>query len=265
MRFTLTNVHSTAIVGAKTELGKGVRIGPFSVVEDGVEIGAGTEIHPHVVIRKGTKIGNNCRIYSGSVLGGEPQDVKFKGEESFITIGDGTVIRECVTVHRGSGEHTETKVGADCMLMVSTHVAHNCVLGDRVTMANLATLGGFSQVGEGAFVGGLAGLHQFVRVGAYVMVGGGSILLEDVPPYMLVTGGCRPPVCGLNRVGLMRAGFSPEARRALHTAYRILYKQGLSVPQAVEKLKEELSGFNEARVLIDFLETRKDRAISAGR
>lgn len=261
----MTNVHATAIVGAKVELGEGVTIGPFSVIEDGVEIGDGTEIHPHVVVRKGTRIGKNCLVYSGSVLGGEPQDVKFKGEESYIRIGDGTVIRECVTVHRGSGERTETKVGANCMLMANTHVAHNCIVGDRVTMANLATLGGFSQVGEGAFVGGLAGLHQFVRVGAYVMVGGGSILLEDVPPYMLVTGGCRPPVCGLNRIGLMRAGFSPEARRALHKAYRILYKQGLSIPQAVERLKEELSGFNEVRVLIDFLEGRKDRAISAGR
>jgi len=265
LHFILTNVHATAIVGAKVELGEGVTIGPFSVIENGVEIGDGTEIHPHVVVRRGTRIGKNCLVYSGSVLGGEPQDVKFKGEESYIRIGDGTVIRECVTVHRGSGERTETKVGANCMLIANTHVAHNCIVGDRVTMANLATLGGFSQVGEGAFVGGLAGLHQFVRVGAYVMVGGGSILLEDVPPYMLVTGGCRPPVCGLNRIGLMRAGFSPEARRALHKAYRILYKQGLSIPQAVERLKEELSGFNEVRVLIDFLEGRKDRAISAGR
>ncbi|MFA6448419.1 MAG: acyl-ACP--UDP-N-acetylglucosamine O-acyltransferase [bacterium] len=259
------DINKSAEVDPKAELGNGVKIGPFTVVEGDVEIGVGTEVHPNVVIRKGTRIGENCRIYSGAVLGGEPQDTKFKGEESFLTIGNGTIIRECVTAHRGSGEQTATKIGSGCMLMVSTHVAHNCVVGDRVTMANLATLGGFSQVGDGAFVGGLAGLHQFVRVGAYVMVGGGSVLMEDVPPYMMVTGGCRPPVCGLNRIGIMRAGFSSEARSALHKAYRILYKQGRTIEDAVSIMKEQLSEFEEVRVLIDFLDKKSDRGISAGR
>lgn len=258
-------IHRTAEIDPKAELGAGVKIGAFAVIEGGVEIGGGTEVHPHAVIRTGVKIGTDCKIYSGAVLGGEPQDVKFKGEESYLTIGNGTIIRECVTAHRGSGEGSVTKIGSGCMLMATTHVAHNCIVGDKVTMANLATLGGFSQVGDCAFVGGVSGLHQFVRVGAYVMVGGGSVLLEDVPPYMLVTGGHRPSVCGLNRIGLVRAGFSEEARRALHKAYRILYKQDLGVKEAVEKMKEELADSKEVGVLIDFLETKTDRGISKGR
>jgi UDP-N-acetylglucosamine acyltransferase len=258
-------IHKTAEVNPKAEIADGVKIGPFSVVEEGVSIGTGTEVHPHVVIRKGTRIGEDCKIYSGAVLGGEPQDTKFKGEESFLTIGNGTLIRECVTAHRGSGEQTVTKIGTGCMLMATTHVGHNCVVGDRVVMANLATLGGFSQVGDNAFIGGVTGLHQFVRVGAYVMVGGGSVLLEDVPPFMLVTGGHRPAVCGLNRIGLMRAGFSPEARRALHKAYRILYKEGRSVEDAVARMKEQLDGIEEVTVLTNFLEAKSDRGISAGR
>jgi UDP-N-acetylglucosamine acyltransferase len=260
-----TDIHNTAVVDSRACIGEKVKIGPFAVIEAGAEIGSRTEIHPNAVIRNGTKIGEDCKIYSGAILGGEPQDVKFKGEESYLTIGNGTVIRECVTAHRGSGEFSATMIGAGCMLMANTHVGHNCVVGDRVTMANLATLGGFSQVGEGAFVGGITGLHQFVRVGAYVMVGGGSVLLEDVPPYMLVTGGHRPAVCGLNRIGLVRAGFSEESRRALHKAYRILYKQGLTAVAAAAKMKEELSGVEEVRVLIEFLEAKTDRGISKGR
>jgi UDP-N-acetylglucosamine acyltransferase len=259
------DIHGTAVIDPKADLGRGVRAGAYTVIESGVVVGDGTVIHPHVVLRTGTRIGKNCTIHSGAILGGEPQDTKFKGEESFLTIGDRTVIREGVTAHRADGEGCETRIGSDCMLMCQTHVAHNCVVGDRVTMANLATLGGFSQVGMNAFVGGLSGLHQFVRIGAYVMVGGGSILLEDVPPYMLVTGGCRPPVCGLNRIGLMRAGFGPDVRRALHRAYRILYKENLDLKEAIARIKEELADFKEVRILTDFLEVKTDRGYCSGR
>lgn len=258
-------IHKSAEVDPGANLGQEVRVGPYSVIESGVEIGDGTAIHSHVVLRTGTKIGKNCTVHSSAVLGGEPQDVKFKGEESFLIIGDGTVIREGTTAHRADGEGASTRIGSDSMLMVQTHVAHNCIVGDKVTMANLATLGGFSQVGNNAFVGGLTGVHQFVRIGAYAMIGGGSILVEDVPPYMLVTGGCHPPVCGLNRIGLMRAGFSQEARRALHRAYRILYKENLSPQEAIVRLKEELSGFDEVKKLIDFLEIKSERGLSRGR
>ncbi|HOO55756.1 MAG TPA: acyl-ACP--UDP-N-acetylglucosamine O-acyltransferase [bacterium] len=258
-------IDKTAIVNSGAELAEDVKVGPYAIIESGVEIGAGTEVHAHAVVREGTRLGKNCRVHSGAVLGGEPQDVKFGGEESFLIIGDGTILREGFTAHRGSGEQSETRIGSGCMLMATAHVGHNCVVGNGVVMANAVNLGGFVQVGDRAFVGGLTGVHQFTRIGAFVMVGGGSVVLEDIPPYMLVTGGYRPPVCGLNRIGLMRAGFDQDTRRAMHKAYRLLYKSGLSVSEAVERIKTDLQDIEEIGILIDFLESKSDRGICRGR
>ncbi|MFC1474867.1 acyl-ACP--UDP-N-acetylglucosamine O-acyltransferase [bacterium] len=257
-------IDKTAIVDKGAELGNNVSIGPYSVIEPGTTIGDGTEIRSHVVIKTGTRIGPNCRIHHGAVLGGEPQDVKFEGEESYLTIGAGTVIREYVTAHRADGEGVSTEIGGGCMIMVSSHVAHNCRIGDEVTMANLSTLGGFVKVGDRAFLGGLCGVHQFAHIGEYAMVGGGCTVLEDVPPYMMVTGGHRPPVCGLNTVGLMRAGFSGEVRKALKQAYRIMFKQGLKAEEAAAHLKEKYAGIEEVNKIVEFIEAT-ERGISRGR
>jgi len=260
-----TSIDKYSRVDSGAELGDGVVVGAFAIVEGGVVIGEGSKIHPQAVIRRGTKMGKGCEVHSGAVIGGEPQDTKFKGEESFLEIGDNTVVREHATLHRASGEGCVTRVGSGCMLMAGTHVGHNGKVGDRVVMANLATLGGFVEVGENAFVGGMAGAHQFVRIGAYVMAGGGSVILEDIPPYMMVTGGYRPPVCGLNRIGLMRAGFSEEARKAIHKAYRILYREAESTQEAVALMKERLGGSAEVQKLVAFLEAGTGRGFASCR
>lgn len=257
-------IHETAIIDRGAELGKDVKIGPFCVVESGTQIGDGAEIRSHAVIKTGTRIGAECRIHHGAVLGGEPQDVKFQGEESYLTIGRGTEVREYVTAHRADGEGESTQIGEGCMIMANSHIAHNCRIGDGVTMANLSTLGGFVTVGERAFLGGVCAVHQFVHIGDYVMLGGGCTLLEDVPPYMMATGGHRPPVCGLNTVGLMRAGFSEETRKILRQVYRILFKQGLKTEDAAGLLKEKFGDVEEVVRIIDFLAATK-RGISAGR
>lgn len=256
-------IHNTAIVDKGAELGKSVSVGPYCVIEPGTVIGDGTRIRSHAVIKTGTRIGPDCEIHHGAVLGGEPQDVKFSGEESYLTIGEGTVIRELVTAHRASGEGMSTRIGRGCMLMANSHVAHNCRIGDGVTMANLSTLGGMVTVGDRAFLGGVCAVHQFVHIGDYVMLGGGCTLLEDVPPYMLATGGHRPPVCGLNTVGLMRAGFSEETRKILRQVYRILFKRSLNTQEAVAALKEKYPGVKEVENVISFIEATQ-RGISAG-
>lgn len=257
-------IHETAVIEKGAELGEKVKIGPYVHVENGARIGGGTEIMAHAVIRKGTHIGPECVVYHGAVLGGEPQDVKFQGEESYLKIGSKTVIREYVTAHRADGEGESTEIGSGCMLMANSHVAHNCRIGDGATLANLSTLGGFVQVGERAFLGGVVAIHQFVRIGAYVMLGGGSTVLADVPPYMMAAGGHRPPVVGLNTIGLTRAGFTPEARSLIKKAYRIIFKQGLRTRQAIEKLKNDLPATDEILNITNFLETT-DRGISSGR
>ncbi len=258
------HIHETAVIEKGAELGENVKIGPFVHIENGARIGDGSEVLGNAIIRRGTHIGPGCMIYHGAILGGEPQDVKFEGEESYLKIGSNTVIREYVTAHRADGEGESTVIGANCMLMANSHIAHNCNIGDGVTMANLSTLGGFVQVGERAFLGGLAAIHQFVRIGSFAMLGGGSIVLEDVPPYMTAAGGYRPVVVGLNTIGLTRAGFSPEARSLMKKAYRIIFKQGLRTVEAIEKLKNELPETREMKNIVNFLENT-DRGISSGR
>lgn len=257
-------VHPTAVIDPGATLGQGVQVGAFSIIEADTMIGDGAIIGSHVSIKQYTRIGAGCRIHTGAALGDTPQDTKFKGEVSYLTIGDGNVIREYATLHRGSGEGSETVLGHGNMLMAQTHVAHNCRVGNHVNMANLATLGGFAQVGDRAFIGGLAGVHQFVRVGTMAMVGGGCILLEDAPPYMTVAGGYRPPVVSLNTVGLMRAGVSPESRNELKKAYRLLCKSGATLSQAVARIKEELIQTPEVAHLAAFLESN-ERGVCSGR
>ena len=244
-------IHETAVIAPGARIAKNVEIGPYSVIGENVEIGEGTKIGPHVVIHGWTQIGRDCRIFQGASIG-EPQDLKFKGEKSYTFIGDRTTIREGATIHRATGEGEETRVGSDCLLMALTHVAHNCVVGNHVIMSNLASLAGHAIVEDRAVIGGMAGVHQFVKIGRNAMVGGMSKLTQDVVPYTIVDG--RPAkVVGLNAVGISRAGIPLESRRNIKKAYKLLYRSGLSLQQAIAVIEQEVDSCEEVEHFLRFL------------
>ncbi len=255
----MVDIHKTALVDGRAELGEGVVVGPYAFIAGPAVIGAGTVIGPYVLMEGAVSIGQRCRVFSHAVLGTIPQDMKFEGEESDLKIGDGTTVREFVTVNRGTKASGTTRVGNDCLLMAYAHVAHDCVLGDNVGLANGATLAGHVEIGNYAFIGGLSAIHQFTRVGKHAYIGGMSRVSQDIIPYAL-TASEPTRVVGINVVGLQRRGFTAETRAALKRAYQIIYREDLNKGQAVEKLKAELAGVAEVRDIIDFLET-SDRGI----
>ncbi|MGB7924546.1 MAG: acyl-ACP--UDP-N-acetylglucosamine O-acyltransferase [Pyrinomonadaceae bacterium] len=247
-------IHPTAVISPRAEIAPDARIGPYSVVEDDVTIGAACEIASHTVVKRYTTLGRGNRVEEHAVLGGLPQDVKFGGERSRLVIGDDNLIREGVTIHRASGEGCETRVGSRNFLMIGVHIAHNCEVGDDNIFANGAALAGHITVEDHVFLSNNVGAHQFVRMGRYAMVGGKSKIVQDVLPFF-VTDGNPPRVRGLNTVGLRRAGFSVDARRALKQAYRILFRSGVPLEEALR----QMAGLNDARVehLINFIRASK--------
>ncbi|HOB90525.1 MAG: acyl-ACP--UDP-N-acetylglucosamine O-acyltransferase [Bacillota bacterium] len=248
-----TRVHPTAVVAPGAQLGQGVEIGPHAVIGENVSIGDGTVVGPGAVIEGWTTIGKNCRVGTGVCLGGRPQDYKYKGEKTFLKIGDNNDIREYVTMHRGTADgRGETVVGSGCLFMAYSHVAHDCVVGDGVTIINSAQLAGHCVVEDYAVISGLAGVHQFCRVGKMAMVGGMTKVVKDVPPFMLVDGN-PASVRGINVVGLRRHNVPPAVREQIRQAYRILCKSRLSVSHAIERMMEELQRSPEIDHLIDFL------------
>ena len=245
-------IHETAVISPNARIAKNVEIGPYAVIGDNVEIGEGTRIGPHVVIHGWTSIGRDCRIFQFSSIGEEPQDLKFKGEKSYTFIGDRTTIREGATIHRATGEENETRIGSDCLLMALTHVAHNCVLGNHVIMSNLASVAGHAIVEDRAVIGGMAGVHQFVKIGRNAMVGGMAKLVQDVVPYTIVDG--HPAkVVGLNSVGISRAGIPLESRRNIKKAYKILYRSGLNLTEAIAVIEQEVDSCEEVEHFLRFL------------
>ena len=227
-----TNIHPSAVVSESARLGENVTIGPYCMIGDEVEIGDGSIIGPHAVIEKWTSLGKECRVYQFALVGAAPQDLKFKGERR-------TTIREGATIHRATGEDNETRIGSDCLLMAYIHVAHNCTLGNHVIMSNLASCAGHAIVEDRVVIGGMAGVHQFVKIGRNAMVGGMSKLVQDVVPYTIVDG--HPAkVVGLNNVGISRAGIPLESRRLIKKAYKILYRSGLSLPEAIAVIEQEV-------------------------
>jgi len=255
------SVHPTAIVARGAKLGAGVQVGPFCVIGDDVVVGRGTRIHGHVTIEGHTVIGKNCEIFPYATIGLPPQDVKYKGEETRVEIGDRNVIREYVSIHRAStGGDGATRIGNDNFLMAYCHVAHNCVVGNRVTMANAATLAGHVQVQDSAVVGGLVAVHQFTRIGAYAMVGGFSGVGQDVTPYMIVSGD-RARLFGPNLVGLKRAGFSDEKIAAIKKAYRIIFKSKLSLKEAIREVQAQIQDSPEVDALVEFISAKSPRGI----
>ncbi|PZA06693.1 MULTISPECIES: acyl-ACP--UDP-N-acetylglucosamine O-acyltransferase [unclassified Meiothermus] len=238
-------IHPTAIVSPRAQLGLGVEIGPYCVVEGPCVLGGGVVLEPHVVIRPYVRLGEGVRVASYAVLGGEPQDLGFKGQETWLEVGERTVIREGVSLHRSTREDRPTRIGAGCYLMAHSHVAHDCQVGDGVVLTNAVNLAGHVEVGERAVLGGMTGVHQFVRIGAYAMVGGASKVSQDILPFTLADG--RPARhYRLNTVGLRRNGIGGERYRALEQAFRALREGNFpdGLPQTEEILR--LCAFVEA-------------------
>ncbi len=229
------DIHPTAVVHPDARIGHNVKIGPFTLIGPNVTIGADCEIASSVVIDGRTTIGNGNKIFPGAVIGLPPQDFKYADEVSYVEIGDHNTIREYVTVHLASGENETTRIGDNNLLMAYVHIAHNCVLGDSLVLANAVNLAGHVKIGDWAILGGMTPVHQFVRIGAHAFIGGGSRVAQDVPPFVRVAGS-PVEVCGLNSVGMKRRGFSEEALVNLKKAYRLLYRSGLNVSQALEQM-----------------------------
>lgn len=250
------NIHPTAIIDPRAVLGPDVTVGPFAVVDADVEIGEGSVIGPHVVIHRYTTVGPGCRVHAGVVLGDLPQDLAFAGAVSRVRIGRDCVIREGVTINRGTKEGTETVVGAGCYLMANSHLGHNVRLGDQVILANGAMLGGYVEVGDRAFVSGNVLLHQFIRVGRLAMLSGGAGLSKDVPPFCTAHGVATNAIAGLNLVGLRRAGLTADERQQVKRAFDRLYRSGLNVTQAVAALRKEFTA-GPAGEFAPFIEASK--------
>lgn len=246
-------IDRTAIVSPKAELGKGVTIGPFTVIGENAKIGDNTMVGPYCWI-DWTEIGKGNEIFQGVIIGNPPQDLKYDGRESLCTIGDGNIIREYVTIHRASGPEGNTRIGNRNYLMAYSHVAHNCCIGDMVILANAANLAGYVKVEDGAVVSGLVPVHQFVRIGCYSIVGGGFRVPKDIVPYALA-GGYPIRVYGLNTVGLQRHNFPSEVRQTLKVAYRYLFRSNLNTSQALAKIRKELTTLQEINHLVEFIET----------
>jgi UDP-N-acetylglucosamine acyltransferase len=248
-------IHKTALVDSGAEIDSNVDIGAYSIIGDKVCISKDTVIGPHVVIDPYVTIGRNCRIFQYAAIGAPPQSLKFEGEKTYVKIGDRTVIREFVTIHRGTGFGGGiTEVGEENFLMAYTHIAHDCKVGRKVVMANNATLAGHITIGDHATIGGLVAIHQFVKIGEYAFVGGKSAVVKDIPPYVIAAGD-RAELHGLNSVGLKRHGFTPTTLSLLKKTYRIIFRIGLTMNEAVERVKAEVELIPEVVNFINFIKS----------
>ncbi len=252
----MTMIDSSAIIHPHAQVGENVEIGPYAIVGENVKIGSETIIGPHAVLEGWVTLGRNCRIGAGAVIGSEPQDLKFRGDPSSVVIGDNTTIREYATINRATFEGESTIVGSNCLVMAYCHIAHNCVLEDRVIMASFAGLAGHIRIEQNAIIGGLVGVHQFVQIGRSAIIGGGAAVRKDILPYTSASGNpCKSK--GLNIVGLKRANYSPERISQLKKAYRIIFRSKLSEEEAIERLQEEMGEVPEIKQMIDFISGSK--------
>lgn len=247
-------IHPTAIVSAEAEIGDDVEIGAFAIVGEGCAIGDGSVIAARATIERNVKIGRGVKVGIGSILGGAPQDLKFAGEETTVEIGEGTTIREYVTVNRGTAYSFTTTVGRNCLLMSYAHIAHDCRVGNGVTLANMVQLAGHVTIEDKAILSGLSAVHQFARIGRHSFIGGMSRVSKDIPPFLKAVGN---PVklYGLNTIGLQRSGMPDATILELKRAYRLFFRSDLNVTQAIERAQAELELFAEVQELIRFVET----------
>lgn len=246
------SIHPTAIVSPEAELGQDVEILPYTIIESGVQIGDRCQIGPHAFVRRWTTIGYDCHISTGAVLGEPPQDRKYQGEESYLKLGNGNLIREYVTLHRASGEGNSTLVGDNNMIMAYSHAGHNVQIGSNIQIANGVQLAGHAVIEDYAVIGGMSGFHQFVTVGTMAMVGAMSRISRDVPPYSIVEG-IPSEVHGLNVIGLERRGVSAESRAALRKAFRLLFRSEYNVSDALEAVALQVEHLPEVEYLMAFL------------
>jgi UDP-N-acetylglucosamine acyltransferase len=258
----LGKIHPSAIIDPKAHIGKNVDIGAFSTVNDDVIIGDNVVIGTGAYIDSGTRLAANCKVGHYSVLGIAPQDLKFKDEKTYLEVGEGTVIREFSSLNRGTTYHYKSVIGKNCFIMTYVHVAHDCLIGDDVIIANAVNMGGHVEIDSHATVGGLTAIHQFVKIGQHAFVGGGLRINKDIPPYIRVMG--EPArYGGTNHIGLERKGFSKEVILEIKRAYKFIYQSSDTVAEASERIKKELQSGPEIQQIIEFLK-RSERGIVRG-
>lgn len=245
-------IHPMACVSPDAKIGEGVEIGPFVTIDADVTIGANTKIYSNVTILEGTRIGKNCSVFPGAVIGAIPQDLKFRGEQTTVEIGDNTTIRECATIHRGTVAKSKTVVGNNCLIMAYCHVAHDCILGNNIIMSNATQLAGEVNIDDFAVIGGGTLAHQFTRIGAHTMIQGGSKITKDIPPYAVAG---RDPIAfaGINSVGLLRRGFTKGQIDAIQDVYRLLYNNGMNNSDAMDHIETVLPISAERDLIIGFV------------
>ncbi|NLJ01715.1 MAG: acyl-ACP--UDP-N-acetylglucosamine O-acyltransferase [Bacteroidales bacterium] len=248
----MTTVSSLAFVHPEAVLGNNVIVEPFAYIDRNTEIGEGSHVMAQATVLSGARIGKNCTIFPHATIAGIPQDLKFQGEETTAIIGDNTTIRECVTVNRGTASKGSTKVGSNCLIMAYSHVAHDCVLKDFVILGNTTQLAGEVEIDDFAILSGGTLVHQFSRIGAHVMIQGGSKIPKDIPPYVMVG---REPIVyvGLNIVGLRRRGYTSERINSIQEVYRFLYMSGYNVTQATERIEKDLPESEERNHILEFI------------
>lgn len=246
-------IHQYTHIHPNAKIGKNVTIEPFTSIYDDVEIGDDTWIGPNVTIMSGARIGKNCKIFPGAVLAGIPQDLKFAGEYTLAIIGDNTTIREYVTIHRGTAFSNKTQVGKNCLIMGYCHVAHDCIIGDDCIMSSNVQLAGHVVIDDHAIIGGFSGVHQFVHIGSYTFVSGGSFIGKDIPPYIRTSS---PSFyAGINSVGLQRKGFSTEKIEHILDMYRYIYNKDLNISQALQAIEENIPSSPEREYVLNFIKS----------
>ena len=245
-------IHQTAVIDESALLGSNVKIGPYSIIGENADIGDNTVIGNHVNILPNVKIGTSCQVFHASSIGEIPQDLKFEGEDTKTIIGDNTIIREYVTINRGTSESGETRVGSNCLLMASTHVAHDCILGDNVIMSNLTTLGGHVEVQNWVVLGGGVLVHQFTKIGEHAFIGGGFRVVQDVPPFIL---GANSPLAfqGINSIGLKRRGFSPSDRKIIKEIYKVYFRLTENRNESILKIEKEFPKSSLRDQILNFI------------
>jgi UDP-N-acetylglucosamine acyltransferase len=255
-------INNLASVSSKAELGKNVQIDPFAVIHPNVIIGDNTKIHSNVAIYPNTIIGDNCEIFPGATIGVVPQDLKFDGENTTVEIGNNTIIRECVTIHRGTKDKWKTTVGDNCLLMTYVHVAHDCQIGNNVILASYVGLSGHVTIDDFAILEGKVAAQQFAHIGAHTFIGGASLIRKDIPPFIKAA---REPLtfAGVNSVGLRRRGFSDENVREIEDIYRILYVQNSNISKAIEQVKSLIAKSQTRDLILNFIE-KSDKGVIRG-
>jgi UDP-N-acetylglucosamine acyltransferase len=254
-------IHPTALIDPTAELGIGVSVGPYAIIGPQVTVGDRCRIGPRATLQQNVRLAEDVLIGDGSILGGDPQDLKYNGEETWVEVGQGTIIREFSTINRGTAATSKTTVGARCFIMTYVHLAHDCHVGDDVVIANSTQCAGHVTIHDRAILSGLNGVHQFVTIGTYSFVGGGSRVNQDIPPYVKAVGNPME-LYGLNSLGLQRAGFSGETVAALKRAYRLFFNSDLNLSQALERARTDLPAFPEVERFLAFVES-SERGVPA--